>query len=294
MPRLRMPPSSSPSRKPALPRLADRLELGESGLSVSPICLGMVDDPATIPAAFDAGINFFFLSADMHWPLYEASRRGLAELLARGGGVRDRLVVAATCYVTQPEFCEAPLEEVVQSVPGLDRIDVGVMGGAYFADFFARLPVFQRHAETHFCGIRGLAASFHDRAAALTAAQHALLDLAFVRFNAAHPGAQVDLLPKLPAPRRTRIFNFKSTSGYVSPAACEQLGLAADAWHPHPTDHYRYALGQPGMDGALLSLDAPAQVPQLADALARGPLSADEERYLTRLTEMALAAFGEG
>ena len=60
-----------------LPRFSDRLALGKRGLAVSPFCLGLVEDPATISAAFDAGINFFFLTADMHWPLYEASRRGL-------------------------------------------------------------------------------------------------------------------------------------------------------------------------------------------------------------------------
>jgi len=49
-----------------LPRPADRLPLGTSGLEVSPICIGMVEDPRTIPAAFEAGINFFFVTADMH------------------------------------------------------------------------------------------------------------------------------------------------------------------------------------------------------------------------------------
>jgi hypothetical protein len=68
-----------------LPAFTDRLPLSASPLRVSPICLGMVRDPETIPAAFDAGINiFFFFSADMHWPLYEPSRQGLAGLLARG------------------------------------------------------------------------------------------------------------------------------------------------------------------------------------------------------------------
>src|SRR5262249_26053031 len=78
----------------ALPRLTDRLRLGGTQLEVSPFCLGRVDQPDTIAAAFDAGINFFFVSADMHWPLYEASRVGLGALLARGGAVRDRIVVA--------------------------------------------------------------------------------------------------------------------------------------------------------------------------------------------------------
>jgi hypothetical protein len=77
-----------PPRRP-LPRLTDRQPLGKSGLRAGPICLGAVPGPETVLAAFDAGINFFFLSVDMHWPLYEGMRRGLEALLARGGGVRD-------------------------------------------------------------------------------------------------------------------------------------------------------------------------------------------------------------
>ena len=37
-----------------------------------------------MPAAFDAAINCFFVSTDMHWPFYEQPRRGLKLLLARG------------------------------------------------------------------------------------------------------------------------------------------------------------------------------------------------------------------
>ncbi len=57
-----------------LPRLTDRVVLGDS-LLVSPICLGAVARPDVVLAAWEAGINFFFLTADMHWPMYEPLRR---------------------------------------------------------------------------------------------------------------------------------------------------------------------------------------------------------------------------
>src|SRR5262245_12778537 len=100
-------------RRTALARFNDRLTLGHQGLRVSPFCLGLTCDAATVPAAFDAGVNFFFLTADMHWPLYEPTRRGLADLLARGGGIRDQVVVAAVSYPTQPEFASMPFHELV-------------------------------------------------------------------------------------------------------------------------------------------------------------------------------------
>src|SRR5436190_890300 len=63
-------------RRAALPRMTDRLDLGSKGLRVSPFCLGRVKSPDTVLAAFDAGINFFFVTADMHWPGYENLREG--------------------------------------------------------------------------------------------------------------------------------------------------------------------------------------------------------------------------
>jgi hypothetical protein len=56
------------ARKEALPKLTDRIVLGASGLRVSPSCSGLSAQDV-ISAAFDAGIDFFFVTADMHWPM---------------------------------------------------------------------------------------------------------------------------------------------------------------------------------------------------------------------------------
>jgi hypothetical protein len=88
--------------------LTDRYPLG-NGLQVSPFCLGLVGDPDVVPAAFEAGINFFFISADMHWPVYEQTRRGLAKLLRDKPEARDQIVLGLVAYVTQPEFSCVPL-----------------------------------------------------------------------------------------------------------------------------------------------------------------------------------------
>src|SRR5262245_23576083 len=145
-----------------LPRLTDRLELGSGGLRVSPFCIGMVEKPETIGEAFDLGVNFFFVSADMHWPLYEATRRGLSDLLARGRGVRDQIVVAGVCYPTQPEFCAMPFRELVESLPRLERLDVLLAGGAYGHEVGRRLSVYEEHRKSGFLGNRAIGASFHD------------------------------------------------------------------------------------------------------------------------------------
>src|SRR5436305_10899654 len=110
-------------------QLCDRLPLGNTGLLVSPACLGLVIDPATVSTAFDAGLNFFFLSADLHWPQYTAARAGLAQLLARQPSVRDQIVVAAACYVASPDFCGAAVLDLLNAIPQLRRVDLVVCGG---------------------------------------------------------------------------------------------------------------------------------------------------------------------
>ncbi|GMU60237.1 MAG: hypothetical protein AMXMBFR34_20000 [Myxococcaceae bacterium] len=264
-----------------LPRLTDRLHLGD-GLEVSPVCLGQVMDPDVVSAAYEAGINFFFLTADMHWPRYEPLRKGLRALLKKKG-VRDRLVVCATAYVTQPDFCEMPFEEALEALPELGRLDVLSMGGVYPTDFSGRLPVYRRHKETRFLGTAAIGASFHHRGTARLAMEHTLVDLAFIRFNASHPGAARDLFPFLPPKRTVRVYGFKSMDGYVDPQRLDALGLDPKSWRPRPVDHYRFALSQAGLDGVLVSFSHPKEVRALADALSEGPLDEASQAYLVTL-----------
>jgi hypothetical protein len=274
-----------------LPQFTDRLALGRQGLAVSPFCLGIVRQPETIGAAFDAGINFFFLTADMHWPLYRHTRRGLQQLLARGRSVREQVVVAAVCYPTQPEFCSMPFEELLKAIPGLDRLDVLIAGGAYAGEFATRLPVYHQHRRTGFVGCRAIGATFHDRLAARRALAENAVDIAFIRYNPGHAGARQDLFPYLTAPTSPLLFGFKSTFGYVRPEQMTELGLSGDVyWNPEIGDHYRFALSRPELDGLLIAPATPKQVVALAEVLEKGPLDEEEETYLMHV---ALVAQGQ-
>src|SRR5262249_31346387 len=243
-----------------LPQFRDRLVLGNQGLRVSPDCLGIVRSPETVEAAFDAGVNFFFVTADMHWPLYEATRQGLRALLARGRFVGRQIVVAGVCYPTQAEFCSMPFQELLEAMPGLERLDLLIAGGAYALEFAARLPVYLEHRRRCYLGARAIGASFHNRAAALSPIQPESLDIALIRHNPDHSGARQDVSPHLPRQRSTLLFNFKSTFGFVPPQLLEEMGLhAREYWHPEITDYYRFALSRPEIDGVLMAQRTPQE-----------------------------------
>jgi hypothetical protein len=96
------------------------------------------------------------------------------------------------------------------------------------------------------------------------------------------------MVPHLPERPRPLLFGFKSTFGYVPPARMSQLGLPGpEYWQPAITDHYRFALTRPEMDGLLIGLRKPDQVTALEEALARGPLTEEEEEYLMGVASVA-------
>jgi hypothetical protein len=229
-------------------------------------------------------VNFFFLSADMHWPLYEALRQGLRQLLRSSPKARKRIVVAAVSYVTQPEFSWAPFEEVLEAVPELGHLDVAVIGGSYPTDFLVRRELYLAQRPGN---MRALGATFHDRSTALTAVNQHLVDIAFVRYNAAHAGAESDVFPHIRTDRATKLFCFKSMGGYVAPEQLTALGLPKENWRATPPDHYRFALRPPQVDGILCSFDRVEHVASLRAALAKGPLSQAQAEYLKNLCALA-------
>lgn len=274
--------------KTRLPDPRDRLPLGPTGVDASPICVGLTDHADTYCEAFDAGINFFFLTCDMHWPLYEGARQALVRLLARGRGVRDEIVVAATCYPTQPEFCTMPFVELVDAIPGLGHIDVAVAGGVYARDWVDRRKVYAEHRSGRLEGARAIGASFHERTAVAPAVLAGEVDIAYVRYNPLHLGARRDVFAPLPPGDRAPLYNFKSSVGWRPPEQYEAAGHG-DLWLPTIGDHYRFALTPPAMDGLLCMLGEPSHVGDLVDALAEGPLDEGDQNHLIALARLELA-----
>jgi hypothetical protein len=273
-----------PIPKTSLPQFHDRIALGANRVQVSPFCLGTTTEE-TVLEAYARGVNFYFVTADMHWPLYEGTRRGIAALL-RKGVARSDFVVAAVSYVAQPEFCFAPFREVIDAIPGLDHIDVAVMGGCYQDNTLTRQEIYAHNRETNYCGIRAIGASFHGRNAAAQMAPTSLIDIGYVRYNPEHAGAERDLFPHLGS-AHCPLYNFKSTMGYMTGDALAALGLPKDKWQPEVTDYYRFALSNDAIAGVLFAAQSPEEIRGLEQALTRGVLDEEERTYLRDLATLA-------
>jgi aryl-alcohol dehydrogenase-like predicted oxidoreductase len=131
---------------------------------------------------------------------------------------------------------------------------------------------------------RAIGVSIHDRKRAAKLAQQGPLDFFMIRYNAAHPGAEVDIFPHLPA-KKPFIAAYTATSwtkllrppkGWSGPAASAG-------------DCYRFCLTNPNVDIVVSAPKTAAQMRENMQAIARGPLT-DEE--MARMRALGKAVHG--
>jgi aryl-alcohol dehydrogenase-like predicted oxidoreductase len=126
--------------------------------------------------------------------------------------------------------------------------------------------------------VRAVGVSIHDRPRAARLAEDSVLDLLMIRYNAAHPGAEIDVFPHL-ARRRPAVIAYTAT-------AWRRLLRAPRGWSERAAtaeECYRFCLTSPSVDVVLCS---PANAAQLREDLAavhRGPLDAEEMAFMRRL-----------
>ncbi len=126
--------------------------------------------------------------------------------------------------------------------------------------------------------VRALAVSIHDRPRAGRLALDSPLDLLMIRYNAAHPGAERDIFPHL-AKRQPAVVAYTAT-------AWRKLLKAPSGWTgPVMTagDCYRFCLSSPHVDVVLTGPRNMTELRENLAALSRGPLSAEEERWMRDL-----------
>ncbi len=105
-------------------------------------------------------------------------------------------------------------------------------------------------------------------------------DVIHFRYNAAHPGAEREIFPNLPAENRPGLVAFTATSW-------RQLLKAKNVPHgekpPTAADCYRYVLARPEVNVCMTGPANAAQMDQALDALRRGPMSTSELEWMRRI-----------
>ena len=130
--------------------------------------------------------------------------------------------------------------------------------------------------------IRAIGVSIHDRKRAGKLVIDSPLDMLMIRYNAAHPGAELDIFPHL-AKRKPAIVAYTATRW-------RGLLKRPKGWNgPVMTasDCYRFCLSNPNVD---LVLTGPKNRQQLQENLSnlreKGPLSEEENRWIRDFGEI--------
>lgn len=132
--------------------------------------------------------------------------------------------------------------------------------------------------------VRAIGLSIHDRKRAARLAAEGPLDFFMIRYNAAHPGAETDIFPKLPA-KKPIIAAYTATcwtkllyppKGWTGPAASAG-------------DCFRFCLSNPKVDVVISAPKSAAEMRDNMQALQRGPLSAEE---MARIRALGQAVHG--
>jgi predicted aldo/keto reductase-like oxidoreductase len=225
--------------------------------------------------ALDRGVEYVFWTQRNTGAVEPALVKALASK-------RDRVVLGAGPSIGYLGFNVRRGAESLLRDFKVDRIDVfhlfWVGVGSALSD--GTMEAMARLKEEGKIG--AFAISIHDRKRAGELVKSSPIDWYMLRYNAAHPGAERDIFPNIDAAsKRPAVCAYTATSWRK--LLSKPSGWSGDAMTAG--DCYRFCLSNEHVDLTLMGASSIAQVDENIDALARGPLSTEEN---TRIR-----AFGE-
>ena len=227
-------------------------------------------DEAGVREAIELGANYIFWS-----PVKKFLRTIIRDTVMKE---RERFVLATGPVLGYFAGSVRRAVEKALRASGSDYLDVVQVFWAGRMSFLTRSVLGELVKLRDEGKARAIGVSIHDRKRAAKLAALGPLDFFMIRYNAAHPGAEVDIFPHLPA-RKPVIAAYTATSwrklltppkGWTGPAA-----TAGDC--------YRFCLTNPNVDLVVSAPKTAAEMRENMQALARGPLSDEEMAHMRAL-----------
>jgi aryl-alcohol dehydrogenase-like predicted oxidoreductase len=233
-------------------------------------------DEAGVREAIELGANYIFWS-----PVKRFLKTVIKDVVMKD---RDRFLLATGPILGYLAGSVRRATERALRASGSDYLDVVQVFYAGKMSFLTHFVVGELVKLREEGKARAIGVSIHDRKRAAKLAAEGPLDFFMIRYNAAHPGAEVDIFPHLPA-KKPVIAAYTATcwrkllappKGWSGPAAS-------------PGDCYRFCLTNPNVDLVVSAPKTAAQMRENMKALERGPLN-DEE--MARMRALGKAVHG--
>ena len=233
-------------------------------------------DEAGVREAIELGANYIFWS-----PVKRFLKTVIKDVVMRD---RDRFLLATGPILGYFSGSVRRATEKALRASGSDYLDVVQVFYAGKMSFLTHSVVGELVKLREEGKARAIGVSIHDRKRAAKLAAEGPLDFFMIRYNAAHPGAEVDIFPHLPA-KKPIIAAYTATSwGKLLRPPKGWSGPAATAG-----DCYRFCLSHPNVDLVVSAPNTAAQMRENLKALELGPLS-DEE--MARMRALGQAVHG--
>ena len=221
-----------------------------------------------VEAAIQAGLNYLF------WAKF---RKGDQHEVVKAALKQDREKFVLASGATFGYFkggVRRGIEKLLRSFD-VDYVDV------FHIFWLGKMSSFTKSVQEELVKIReeglvrALGVSIHDRKRAGQLAEDSILDLLMIRYNAAHPGAEVDIFPHYEK-RRPITVAYTATSW-------RKLLKSPKGWDGQPMtggDCYRFCLSSPHVDVTLCGPKTNAQLEENLAALQKGPLTTEEDKWM--------------
>jgi aryl-alcohol dehydrogenase-like predicted oxidoreductase len=254
-----------------MPPAWTKAPLGATGLSVVPLGLAASygASAADVEYAFERGVDFFYWGSARS----KDFGRGLRRI---GSLARERMTLVVQTYRRSAKAVDASLERALRDLR-FDHADVLLLG-------WWNLPPHDRILDAAADAVRrgrarAVMVSCHHRPSFAKLARDPRIQLLMLRYNAAHPGAERDVFPTLPAPR-PGVVSYTATSwGQL----LDRRLVPAGERLPRATDCYRFALSQPAVDACWCGPSNRAQLDEALLALDEGPFTEADDAWLRRV-----------
>ncbi|MBI4957443.1 MAG: aldo/keto reductase [Myxococcales bacterium] len=222
-----------------------------------------------VERAFERGIDFFYWGSARR-PDFGA---GLKRLGARA---RARLTVVVQSYARSGRSIGRSLERALREL-AFDHADALLLGWWNLPPSDAILDAARELV--HRGRARAVMVSCHHRPTFAKLARDPRIDLLMLRYNAAHPGAERDVFPLLPAERPGMVAYTATSWGQL----VDPRYLPPGEKLPTGSDCYRYVLSSPFIDACWTGPKNAAELDEALRALELGPLAEDELAWLRRV-----------
>ena len=258
-----------------------RALLGRTGLEVGRlgVASGYGVPGAAVEEAFERGVNYMF------WGSRRSDSFGAA--LKRLRAHRERIVLVVESYTRAGSLLSLSLERALRTL-SFDYTDVLLLG-LWNKPVPARILDAARRLKERGL-VRFLGLSTHKRSLVPRIAAERDFDVVHFRYNAAHPGAEVDIFPHLPDVNRPGMVAFTATSWRQLLGQAPLQGIMPGTHRipkservPTAADCYRYVLTRPEVDVCIAGPANAVEMQQALEALALGPMSSDELEWMRRV-----------